>query len=411
MEEQIRRPSKVNYHPTRKMLALQFRGKEKVRVGEVPVPIVTDPGDVIVKVTATTICGSDLHLYHNMLPGMKDGDIIGHEAVGIVDEIGSDVKKFKKGDRVVISAVIACGKCDYCKRQEWSCCDTTNPSSVQEEMYGHHIGALFGYTHLLGGYDGCQAEYVRVPYADINLFQIPSHLTDKQALCVSDIACTGYHGTELAEVKEGDKVVIFGCGPVGLMTQMWSIYRGASRVIAIDVDGQRLDFARQKFGVETINAKDEDPVEAVKKLIPEGPDKVIDCVGFRFPDSFLHKVELAMKMETDAPNIVNAAIKMVRKNGRITLIGDYASYTNHFNIGAMMEKHLTMNGGQLWPQKYHKIIFEAMASGKVDPAIVFTHTFPLSKLEEAYKKFDEHQEGIIKPFVLPDALYNQSMNF
>jgi len=406
MQNQIPQPSKVNYDPVRKMKALQFNGKEKVKVGEVPVPIVTDATDVVVKVTATCVCGSDLHLYHNKVPGMLHGDIMGHESVGVVDEVGPQVKYFKKGDRVVISAVIACGQCDYCQRREWSCCDTTNRNVAQEAMYGHHTGALFGYSHTLGGYDGCQAEYVRVPFADTNLFLIPPTISDKQALVIADIACTGYHGTELADIKSGDKVVIFGCGPVGLMAQMWSKFRGASRVIAIDIDPQRLDLAKNKLGVEIVNSKEEDPLEAVEKLLPGGPDKIIDCVGFRFPEGFFAKLELKLKLATDAPNIVNTAIKMVRKNGRITLIGDYVGFTNHFNIGAMMEKHLTINGGQLWPQNYYKLIFDAMESGKVDPTFVWTHTFPLSKGDEAYSIFDKHQDGIIKPYILPDALYS-----
>jgi len=401
-------PSKAKYDPERKMMALQFNGKEKIKVGEVPVPLVTDPTDVVVKTTASCICGSDLHLYHNKVPGMKNGDIIGHESVGLVHEVGSGVKNFKKGDRVVVSAVIACGQCDYCKRREWSCCDTTNSSEKQAELYGHNTGALFGYSHTMGGWDGCQAEYIRVPFADINLFPIPAGLTDKQALVVADIACTGYHGTELADVKEGDKVVIFGCGPVGLMAQMWSKFRGAARVIAIDIDAQRIEVAKKQLGVETVNSKEEDPLEAVEKLMPGGPDKIIDCVGFRFPEGFFEKLQLKLQLAQDAPNIVNTAIKMVRKNGRITLIGDYIGYTNHFNIGAMMEKHLTMNGGQLWPHNYYKLIFDAMSSGKVDPTFVWTHTYPLSKGDEAYKIFDKHEDGIIKPYILPDSIYNQT---
>jgi len=406
MESHTKTPSKAKYDESRKMTALQFNGKENIKVGEVPVPLVTDATDAVVKVTASTVCGSDLHLYNGKVPSMVKGDIMGHESVGVVEEVGPGVKNIQKGDRVVISAVIACGECVYCKRQEWSCCDTTNTSERQEALYGHNTGALFGYSHMVGGYDGCQAEYVRVPYADVNLFQIPSNISDKQALCIADIACTSYHGTELGEVKTGDTVVVFGCGPVGLLTQMWAKYRGARIVVAIDIDPQRLAFAKSKFGVEIVNSKEEDPLEAVEKLIPGGPDTVIDCVGFRFPEGFLHKLELKLKMETDAPNIVNTAIKMVRKNGKITLIGDYFGYTNHFNIGALMEKHLTMNGGQLWPQKYQKKIFEAMAKGEIDPTVVLTHTYPLSKGDEAYKAMNNHANGMIKPLVLPDHLYN-----
>jgi len=410
MSTQVQTPSKANYHPTKRMLACVYRGKTNLKVEEVPAPIVTDTTDAVIKVTASTVCGSDLHLYHGKVPQTKHGDILGHESVGIVDEVGPGVTKVKKGDRVVISAVIACGQCSYCKRKEWSCCATTNASKLQKELYGHNTGALFGYSHTVGGYDGCQAEYVRVPFADVNLFPIPNEITDKQALVIADIACTGYHGTELANVKDGDNVVIFGCGPVGLMAQMWSKYRGAARVVAIDIDAQRLTFAKENFGSDIINSNDENPLEAVKRFFSDGPDKIIDCVGFRFPDNWLHKLQQTLKMETDAPNIVNTAIEMVRKNGKITLIGDYIGYTNHFNIGAMMEKHLTMNGGQLWPHNYYKMIFDALLTGKVDPTVVFTHTFPLSKCDEVYQIFDKHEGGIIKPYLIPDSLMNQTQS-
>jgi len=403
-------PSSVKYDESRKMLACLFKGTKDLKMGESHVPLVTDPTDAVIKVTASTVCGSDLHLYHNLIPRIHKNDILGHECVGVVDDIGSNVGKFKKGDRVVVSAVIACGQCVYCQRKEWSCCKTTNPCKAQEAQYGHNTAGLFGYSHMIGGYDGCQAEYVRVPFADVNLFPIPNDITDKQALTIADIACTGYHGTELCNVSEGDNVVVFGCGPVGLMAQMWSVYRGAAKVVSIDVDPQRLEFAKKHFDVTTIDGKKDDPLKEVRKIFPDGPDKVIDCVGFRFPDSFLHKVEVALKLETDAPNIVNSAIEMVRKNGKIALIGDYIGFTNHFNIGAMMEKHLTVSGGQLWPHNYYQMIFEAMRSGKVDPTVVFTHTFPLSECDKAYKLFDKHEDGMIKPYLVPDSILKQGQS-
>ena len=410
LKEQLTFLHHTDHDMSRKMMALQFHGKKDVKVDDVPVPKVTQAQDAIVRVTASTVCGSDLHLYHKLIPGLPKSYTLGHESVGIVDDVGPAVTKFKKGDRVVISAVIACGQCEYCERQEFSCCDFTNdPNPIQDNLYGHHTAGLFGYSGALGAFEGCQAEFVRVPIADINLFPIPNDITDKQALVIADIACTGFHGTELADVKPGDSVVIFGCGPVGLMAQMWAKYRGASIVVAIDIDEQRLDFAKKNFGSITIvNDKKTDLCEEVQKYIPGGPDKVIDCVGFRFPEGLLEKVEFKLGLETDCSNIVNTAIKMCRKNGTITLIGDYIGYTNHFNIGAMMEKHLTMNGGQLWPHKYYKMIFEAMQSGKVDPTVVFTHTYPLSKGDQAYKDFDEHKNGVIKPFVIPDYLYGQT---
>jgi threonine dehydrogenase-like Zn-dependent dehydrogenase len=410
MENPTKTPSKTNYHQSKKMLSCQYRGKEDLRMRESPVPLITDPTDVIVKVTATTICCSDLSTCGEKPGQMERGDITGHESVGIVDEVGAGIKRFKKGDRVVISSVIACGQCDHCRRKEWSCCDTTNPSKPQEEPHGHRTTTTLGYTQTRGGLDGCQAEYVRVPFADVNLFPIPNEISDKQALTVSDVATTGYHGTELADVRPGDKVLVFGCGPVGLMVQMWSKFRGADQVVAIDVDPQRLDFARKQFGSEVINPKEVDLSEAVRKILPGGPDKVIECVGSRSSSSgsLLRKFETALKMESESPDILNTAIELVRKNGRITILGDYTGYVNHFNLGAMMEKHLTMNGGQLWPQSYYKTIFDAMKSGKVDPTVLFTHTFPLSKCDEAYKLLDKHEKGMLKPYLIPDTMMSQT---
>jgi len=408
MEQPVLTPSESIHSYTHKMHACQYQGKGDLKWTEVPIPLITDPTDAIIQVTATSICGSDLHLYHGRIPGVSFGNITGHEAVGFVLKAGTQCKKFKKGDRVVLSGVIACGKCSYCRRKEYSSCDTTNKSKYQEGLYGHHIGAVLGYGKMLGGYEGCQAEYVRVPFADVNLFHIPNELSDKQALAVADFASSGYHGAELAQIKEGDNVVIFGCGPVGLMTQMWAKYRGAARVAAIDIDERRLKFAQEYFGSELINPKNEDPIEAARRLFPGGPDKVIDCVGFRPPEGFFRKIEEALKLESDVPNIVNMAIQMVRKNGTVTLIGDYLRYCDHFNLGALMEKHLTINGGHASPQSYYHLIFDAMKAGKVDPTVIFTHTFPFTKIGEVYKILDKHEGGVLKPYLIPDTMLDQS---
>ena len=407
IQEQIfpRIPSKSRHDETKYMKALTYNGKSSVKLMDKPVPIITDPTDVIVRVTALTLCGSDLHLYHNEIQGLHKGYILGHECVGVVDQIGTSVNTLNVGDRVVVSAVISCGKCEYCKRGEWSCCDVTNDNKQQREMYGHNTAGLFGYSDMLGGYEGCQAEFVRVPFGEVNCFKIPEKILDSQALLIADSACTGYHGTELAEIKTGDNVVVFGCGPVGLMSIMFSKYKGAKSVVAIDVDEFRLRFARDKFGVETINSKIEDPVKAIKRFFVEGPDKVIDCVGFRFPENFIHKFERSVSLETDSPNIINEAILMVRKNGKIALIGDYIGYTNHFNIGAFMEKHLSMSGGQLWPHKYYSLIFKLIEDGMIDPSVILTHIYPLSQIEKVYEKFDKHEDGIIKPMIIPDLIY------
>jgi threonine dehydrogenase-like Zn-dependent dehydrogenase len=390
------------------MMACVYDGKKDLSMKQVPVPLVSDPEDAIIKITATTICGSDLHLYHGEVPkNQMKGYILGHEAVGIVDDVGSEVKNFKKGDRVVVSPIVACGKCEFCQRGEFSCCDVTNVSQLEREMYGHNTSGILGYSALMGAYDGCQTEYVRVPFADVNLFRIPEGVEDKKALMVSDIACTGFHGNELAGVKEGDNVVVFGCGPVGIMTIMWAVYRKAKMVIAVDIDEQRLKFVEQKFKVKTINSSKVDPIIEIKNLLPRGPEKIIDCVGFRFPETFIHKFQRAIGLETDSPNILNTMIQICKKNGKIALIGDYLSYTNHFNIGGFMEKHLSMSGGQLWPHKYQEQILNLIKNGEFDPSIVITHTFPLSKCAEVYKMFDKHEGGIIKCVLIPDALTSE----
>jgi threonine dehydrogenase-like Zn-dependent dehydrogenase len=395
-------PSKTKHDENRKMMACTYNGKTNVKISEVPVPIITDATDVIVKVTALTVCGSDLHLYHNEFSGVHKGDILGHECIGIIDQVGSLVTSLNIGDRVVVSAVISCGKCDYCKRGEWSCCDVTNHDKSQRELYGHNTAGIFGYSDMLGGYEGCQAEYVRVPFGDVNCFKIPSKVTDNQALLIADVACTGYHGTELADVKPGDNIVVFGCGPVGLMSIMFSKFKGANSIVAIDVDQFRLNFAYSRFGINIINSKEEDPVKAIKRYFANGPDKVIDCVGFRFPEKFIDKFQRSVNLETDSPNIINESIKMIRKNGKIALIGDYIGYTNHLNIGAFMEKHLSMSGGQLWPHKYNKIIFDAIERGEIDPSVILTHIYPLSQIEKVYEMFDKHEDGMIKAMIVPD---------
>jgi threonine dehydrogenase-like Zn-dependent dehydrogenase len=272
---------------------------------------------------------------------MEKGDILGHEGVGIVEQVGSEVKTLKEGDRVVISAIISCGDCEYCMKGQVSLCVNTNPNTQMETMYGDKLAGVFGYSHLLGGYEGCQAEFVRVPIGDVNCLKIPDSLPDEKAILLSDIACTGWHANELGEVTEGKTVAIWGCGPVGLMAIMWAKFRGASRIIAIDDVADRLQIART-FGAETINFNEtSDVVAAIRDLIPGGPDVGIETAGFRFPQTLLHKAERAIHAETDSPEIVTQIIKTVKKGGNISLIGDYYAYANHFPIGALMEKSKT----------------------------------------------------------------------
>jgi len=393
--------------PTEKMLAAEWHGDKDVRVVEHAKPLVTDPTDAIVRMTSTTICGSDLHLYHNQVPGvgvMKPGDIMGHEAMGIVDSVGPGVKNLKPGDRVVISFGISCGDCEYCHKEMPTCCDTTNPSKQQETLWGHRTAGLFGYSHLCGGYWGCQAEFIRVPFADCNTLKVEnSDLTDEQLILLSDVLCTGWHGNELAEVKEGDVVCVWGCGPIGLASLAWAKFRGATKIIGIDKEPYRLAFAKEQLGAEVINFDTENVIETIQKLVPGGPDVCIECAGFRFPKSFKHKVQTTMKLETDTMDILNEMIYVCKKGGRISVIGDYFGTGNGFMIGALMEKSIRLQGGQAYVQKYWHKLLNFIQSGKFDPTIFITHTCPLSDAGEAYKMFDQHKDDSLKIILKPST--------
>jgi len=403
MATPIRFPTVVpKKDPTKLMVALEWHGPNDIRVAQRPKPLVTDPGDAIIKISSTTICGSDLHLYHNEFSGMKKGDVLGHECMGFVTEVGPDVKQLKPGDRVVVSAVIADGVCNYCKMELYSCCDGTNPSTEMEKIYGHRTAGIFGYSHLTGGYDGGQAEFIRVPLADMNCLKVPDSLRDEQVLFLSDIVCTGYHATELGQVSEGQTVAVWGCGPVGLMALAWCKFKGAKRLIAIDAIPYRLQVAADRFGAEIINFAEQDVIEAMRTLVPGGPDVAIDAVGFRFPKSLLHKLERMVKLETDSPEVLKEAILTVRKGGKISVVGDYYAYTNNYPIGAWMEKGLTMSGGQVHVQKYWKKLLEYIQKGEFDPTFVITHYMPLEQGDKAYRLFDNKEDNALKIILKPD---------
>jgi len=390
--------------PERKMYALEWHGNKKMKLVERACPTITDPGDAVVRITASTVCGSDLHLYHNEFSGLESGDILGHEGVGIVEKIGPDVKNLKVGDRVVVSAVICCGQCFYCKQGQVSLCLNTNPNPALDEIYGHRLAGIFGYSHLLGGFEGMQAEFVRVPLADNNCLKLPDSLPDEKAILLSDIACTGWHANELGEVTEGKTVAVWGCGPVGLMTIMWAKFRGASKIIAIDNLPNRLKLAQDRFGAEIINFSEQDVVPTVQKLCgPLGPDVCIDAVGFRYPKSLPHKAMRGVRLESDTPEILTECIKCCRKGGNLSMIGDYYALSNGFPIGALMEKFITSRGSQVFVQKYWKQLMEYFVQGKVDPSFVITHTMPLEKAEEAYAIFDRKEDNSIKIILKPSS--------
>lgn len=392
--------------PDRTMLAAAWRGKKSIKVEERPVPLLTDPTDVVIKVTATAICGSDLHLYLKGVAGMKSGDILGHEPMGVVEQVGPEVKNVKVGDRVVIAFDLGCGHCYYCNHQLFSSCNSTNPSKVQEAMYGDACGGFLGYSHLTGGWPGGQAEYLRVPFADVNCLKVPDSLTDEQVLFLSDILPTAWHGCELGEVHEGDNVAIWGAGPVGQLAAQCARHRGAKQVFLIDSVPYRLEFAKATLGadIHTINFKDTNVIKTLKELTEEGPDVCIDCTGSHYATNLLHKVEYALQLELDTPEIVNECVEACRKGGRISVIAAYIGYVNHFNLGAFMEKQLTMRGGQTPCQKYWPTLLEKVKTGALDPTKIITHKLPLEEAADGYHVFNEKTDNCIKVVLYPGGV-------
>ncbi|KAL0482648.1 hypothetical protein AKO1_014363 [Acrasis kona] len=383
------------------MQALVYRGNQNVNMESVPRPSITEPKDAIIRVTGTTVCGSDLHLYHSEIMQQQSGDILGHEFCGVVDEVGPACG-LKIGQRVVASFQIACGECEYCQKGLSSMCDVTNNSKVMESLYGHRFAGLFGYSHFAGGFAGGQAEYVRIPFADTNLLPLPDDVPDEKGLFLSDILSTSYHACWRAKIEQGDVVGVWGCGPIGLLCIHWSKLMGASRVIAIDNVPDRLERAK-RLGAETINFDEKDTVEALQELAPGGIHRAIDCAAFRYAKTLLHKVERAVGLETDQSEIVNECIKTVRKFGTIVLIADYAGYCNHFNIGAVMEKGIRLVGGGQAPVQMHwkKILHEFIQTGKLDPAfdVVVSHRFQIEDIPKIYHYFDRKEKDIMKTFV------------
>ncbi|KAL7748578.1 hypothetical protein RI367_005989 [Sorochytrium milnesiophthora] len=389
-----------NYSDTETMKALVYHGTKDIRCDTVPKPLVTDPRDCVVKVTSTTICGSDLHLYHSFIPEMSKGDIIGHEFCGVVESIGPDVKNLKVGDRVVVSGVIAEGHCGFCKAQQYSLCDGVNDSKAMEYLYGHRISGGFGYSHLTGGFPGGQAQFTRVPFADVNTLKIPDGVPDERVLLLSDVLSTAYHGNELGEVSKGDVVAVWGCGPVGLASVMWAFHRGAKRVLAIDSVQERLDKAKS-LGAEVIDFKAVNVLERIRELVPGGPDVCIEVVGARYAKSWQHSIQKALMLETDAIDTVTECIKACKKGGHVALIGDFIGYANQYPIGAQMEKGLTVRGGQLWCQKYWDMIMDKILKNEIDPSFLITDRMPLEQGPEAYRRFDNKENGVLKVILKP----------
>ncbi|EMD42179.1 hypothetical protein CERSUDRAFT_110723 [Gelatoporia subvermispora B] len=383
------------------MKALAWFGARDVRMIDAPIPDITEPDDVILKVTGTTICGSDLHLYHGEIVALQKGDILGHEFMGVVDKVGPNVNNLQVGQRVVASFQIACGECSYCKQKLSSFCDRTNPSSLMNSMYGHRDAGFFGYSHFTGGFAGGQAEYVRVPKGNVNLLPIPDDIPDEKALYLSDVLPTSYHCVVDTGVKEGDVVGVWGLGPIGQCAARWAKLKGASRVIGIDRIPERLAFARDA-GIETIDfSQHTDVVKRIQEICPGGLDVALDCGTFHQPKTMLHKVEKALMLETDVSEIANEMITSVKKMGRCGVIAAYAGYTNHFNIGALMEKGIRFIGnGQAPVHMYWKeILNDYIIPGKFDPTFMITHRVPIDDFPKLYQAFDKRVAGVEKVFV------------
>lgn len=390
---------------SRKMLGAEWHGKKNIQVHERSVPMITDPQDAILKVTATAICGSDLHMYVGSMPTMSKGDLLGHEFMGIIEDVGPEVKNFKKGDRVVACFDLGCGQCMFCSKNLHSSCTATNASQKQEFMYGgDHTAGIHGYSQMTGGYEGGQADYARVVFADTNLLHIPKEGPDEKYLLLSDVLSTAWHSTELAGVGDGDVVAIWGAGPVGQLAAQCAFARGAKRVIIIDREQYRLDAAKEVApGVETINFMERKTLEQLREMVPDGPDCGIEAVGFHYAHSLLHKIEMALMLETDPSEMLNEIIYGVRKGGRIGVVGVYAGYCNHFNIGAFMEKGMHMAAGQTPCQAYWHKLLDMIQDGKLKPAAVISHILPLKEAAKGYQIFNDKVDNCTKVVLKPGA--------
>ncbi|PVE53429.1 glutathione-dependent formaldehyde dehydrogenase [Arthrobacter sp. TPD3018] len=391
------------------MKALVWHGKEDIRYDTVSDPAIEHPRDAIIKVTSCAICGSDLHLFHNLVPAMLPGDILGHETMGEVVEVGSDAKgSLKKGDRVVIPFTIQCGECDQCRRGNFSVCERTNrKKELGDKAFGHATAGLFGYTHLTGGYPGGQAEYLRVPFADTTHIKVPDGIDDEKLLFLSDILPTGWQAAVQADIQPGDTVAVWGCGPVGQMTIRSAILLGAEQVIAIDHLPERLSMAAAA-GAITINFAQESVVERLNELTGgKGPHKCIDAVGteahvnFGQPDTMLDRAKQMLMMENDRPHVLREMIYVCRPGGVISIIGVYLGLVDKIPMGQAMNKGLTFRMAQAHVPRWTGDLLRRIEDGQIDPSFVITHKVDLSKGPEMYATFRDKADGCVKVMLQP----------
>ena len=388
------------------MRAVCWQGVGKVGVENVPDPHIINPRDAIVRVTATAICGSDLHLYNGYIPTVYRGDILGHEFMGEVVEVGSGVTNLSVGDRVVVPFPIACGNCFFCSEEQYSLCENSNPNAhVAEKMWGHSPAGIFGYSHMLGGYAGGQAEYVRVPFADIGPIKVPQALSDEQVLFLSDILPTGYMAAENCDIKPGDTVAVWGCGPVGLFSIVSARLLGAERVIAIDRFPERLRKAREA-GAETLNYESTDILAALKEMTGgRGPDACIDAVGLEAhmhgPVGLYDKVKQTMRLETDRPGALREAIIACRNGGNLSVPGVYGGLLDKIPFGAIVNKALKVKTGQTHVQHYMKPLLERIEKGEIDPSFIISHRIRLDEAPLGYEVFRDKADECIKIVMTP----------
>ncbi len=389
------------------MRANCWNGKQTVRVENVPDPQILNARDAIVKITSTAICGSDLHLYNGFVPSMEKGDILGHEFMGEVVEVGKGVSNLKTGDRVVVPFPIACGNCGACKAQAYSLCENSNPNAwMAEKLWGHSPAGIFGYSHMLGGYAGGQAEYARVPFADVGPINVPDGMSDEQVLFLSDILPTGYMAAEMCDIKPGDVVAVWGAGPVGQFAIVSAYLLGAERVIAIDRFPYRLKLAREKAGAETLNYEEVNVLEALNEMTGgRGPDACIDAVGLESHSPGLQyaydRAKQAMMLETDRPIALREAIMACKNGGTISVIGVYGGFIDKFPMGSVMNRSLTIKTGQCHVQRYMRPLLERIERGELDPTFIITHQLRLDDAPKGYDMFVNKEDECVKVVLKP----------
>jgi threonine dehydrogenase-like Zn-dependent dehydrogenase len=389
------------------MKANCWMGTRHMQVDEVPDPKILNQRDAIIRITSTAICGSDLHLYNGFMPAMKRGDVVGHEFMGEVVETGSAVSNLNIGDRVVVPFPIACGHCAQCEREMYSLCENSNPNSwMAEKLWGYSPCGIFGYSHILGGFAGGQAEFARVPFADVGPLKVPEQLTDEQVLFLSDIFPTGYMAAEACGIEPGDTVAVWGCGPVGQFAIKSAYMLGAERVIAIDRFEYRLRMAREKAGAETINYEHVNVYEALRELTAgRGPDHCIDSVGLEAHAPGIKgaydKIKTNLMLETDRPIALREAILSCRPGGTVSVAGVYGGFVDKFPMGAIVNKALTIKSGQTHVHRYMKPLLQRIVNGEIDPSFIITHRMRLEDAPEGYETFSKKEEECVKIVLKP----------